>query len=34
MLHLIEDGIEDNVLRAGLDDLLNFFGAFGAASPD
>ena len=34
MLHLVEHRIEDDLLRAGFDDLLNLFGALGGAAPD
>ena len=34
VLHFIEHGIEDDVLDAGADDLLNLFDAFITASPN
>lgn len=34
MLHFVEHRIENNPLRASFYDLLDFFGAFGCATPD
>src|ERR687891_712208 len=34
VFHLVEHGIENDVLCARVNDLLNFFGALIAASPD
>src|SRR5262245_37542669 len=34
MLHLVEHGIEYDLLRPGFDDLLDFFGTPGGAAPD
>src|SRR5258708_28167740 len=34
MLDLVEHRIEDDLLRAGVDDLLDFFGTLAGAAPD